>query len=564
MSGKTTLYLLVDKLIKEEFFASGASLSCRTWKHFITLHSELKQRNKEWEKYKLCRLANTDQRLSPANDPFTDLLSYDYEWVRSSNHVADAADTRYRTNILLEEKNIPYQPIILADEPSVRLLMLAAVPAPPPPSPYLLLLPQPLSLQVMNPTRLSHLSLLLMFGSSQLVPKTEDLAFRSSPFAAILAHSTLFVRITLSPARAAPSLSLVGKSKPDAVILAKSLSVGSLHSLNVRTMRSWLYLILILMATNRAAWQDKPGVRLQIRSTPYSSTLSPTQILVKSRAWAINPADPFIQDTAGVSFIIYPVILGEDTAGTVVSVGSAAAARFKHDDRVLAVATGSTLNVSEMGGFQEYVVAEAGLACHIPASMSFAEASVYPLALVTAVHALFSKDFLALPNPKVEPVRTGLSLLVGGGSSAVGSNAIQLATAAGFNVISSASPHSFSYVKSLGASQVFDYSSETVIPDVVAELDRSTCAGIFQAAESVEACLHIADKATTDLFVATALPVPEDKVPEGVRAKMVFGTTLTNNETGPAIFEDFLPKALAQGKYKVAPEPRTGTYFNSM
>ncbi|KAL8700768.1 MAG: hypothetical protein Q9201_005268 [Fulgogasparrea decipioides] len=310
------------------------------------------------------------------------------------------------------------------------------------------------------------------------------------------------------------------------------------------------------MATNRAAWQDEPGVRLQIRPTPYLSILSPTQILVKSRAWAINPADHFIQDTAEVSFITYPVILGEDIAGTVVSVGSAAAARFKTDDRVLAVALGSTLNISEMGGFQEYVIAEAGLACHIPASMSFAEASVYPLALATAAHALFSKDFLALPNPKVEPVKTWKSLLVWGGSSAVGSNAIQLATAAGFKVVSSASPHNFNYVESLGASKVFDYSSETVIQDVVAELDCSTYAGIFQAAGSVEACLQIADKAKTDLFVATALPVPEDKVPDGVRAKIVFGTTLTDNETGPAIFEDFLPKALAQGKYKVTPEPQ--------
>lgn len=102
---------------------------------------------------------------------------------------------------------------------------------------------------------------------------------------------------------------------------------------------------------------------------------------------------------------------------------------------------------------------------------------------------------------------------------------------------------------------MFDYSSETVAADVVAELDLATCAGISQAARSVEACLQIADKAKADLFVATATPVPDDKVPSGVRAKMVFGSTLTDNEIGLAIFEDFLPRALAQRKYKVTPKP---------
>lgn len=43
-------------------------------------------------------------------------------------------------------------------------------------------------------------------------------------------------------------------------------------------------------------------------------------------------------------------------------------------------------------------------------------------------------------------------------------------------------------------------------------------------------------------------------MPQGVRAKMVFGTDLAN-EIAPAVFENFLPKALMQGRYKVAPEP---------
>jgi hypothetical protein len=35
----------------------------------------------------------------------------------------------------------------------------------------------------------------------------------------------------------------------------------------------------------------------------------------------------------------------------------------------------------------------------------------------------------------------------------------------------------------------------------------------------------------------------------------VFGLTVKDDETGKAIYEDFLPKALEAGSYKPAPEP---------
>ena len=42
-----------------------------------------------------------------------------------------------------------------------------------------------------------------------------------------------------------------------------------------------------------------------------------------------------------------------------------------------------------------------------------------------------------------------------------------------------------------------------------------------------------------------------------MRVKTVFGSTLTGNETGPAVLGSFVPKVLGQGKYKVAPAPWT-------
>ena len=54
-----------------------------------------------------------------------------------------------------------------------------------------------------------------------------------------------------------------------------------------------------------------------------------------------------------------------------------------------------------------------------------------------------------------------------GGSTSVGANAIQLAVAAGYEVISTASPKNHAYVRGLGASEVFDYHSATVVADMI-------------------------------------------------------------------------------------------------
>ena len=55
-------------------------------------------------------------------------------------------------------------------------------------------------------------------------------------------------------------------------------------------------------------------------------------------------------------------------------------------------------------------------------------------------------------------------------------------------------------------------------------------------------------------FVATAQPPPKDVLP-GVEAKFILGGSLKDNEVGKVIYEDFLPKALAEGQFVAAPEP---------
>ncbi|KAJ5399866.1 hypothetical protein N7465_010355 [Penicillium sp. CMV-2018d] len=64
---------------------------------------------------------------------------------------------------------------------------------------------------------------------------------------------------------------------------------------------------------NRSLWQDEAGVPGVIRERPIPSQIADEQIVVKD---------------VPLAFIEYPLILGEDIAGTVESVGSAAATKF--------------------------------------------------------------------------------------------------------------------------------------------------------------------------------------------------------------------------------------------
>ena len=301
------------------------------------------------------------------------------------------------------------------------------------------------------------------------------------------------------------------------------------------------------MSTNRVVWQDKAGVPGIIREEPIPK-LEDQQLLVKVHAWALNPADAMLQDVA-LPIVKYPVILGQDVAGVVEDVGSAAASKFKKGDRVF--------GFSYNNGFKEYVTLQYTFAAKIPGSMSFSEASVFPLCIVTSSFALFGKDFLALPFPKLNPTSTGKSILIWGGSSAVGSNAIQLAKAAGFEVITTCSSHNFDYVKSLGADKAFDHHSPSVTDDVAVELDKGTCAGVYMAAGKVAEACQVSLKSKQKLFVASSNPVMPGDAPEGVEAKMTIGTVGADmfNEILPVTFGGFLVDALAEGMYKVAPTP---------
>lgn len=205
------------------------------------------------------------------------------------------------------------------------------------------------------------------------------------------------------------------------------------------------------MASNQAAWlTDKAAYPVEVKSAPYTPP-GENKIVVRNSAIAINPIDWVLQSVMGnliFAWLKYPAILGWDLAGEVVEVGKDVT-RFQVGDRVLGLAVSSDKRSdgSSEGAFQEYTIVRDNLASPIPDSLYYEKACVLPLGLSTAACGLFQNDFLALQYPTVSTTRisnsTGETLLVWGGSSSVGSNAIQLATAAGYEVMTTASPKNF-------------------------------------------------------------------------------------------------------------------------
>ena len=148
---------------------------------------------------------------------------------------------------------------------------------------------------------------------------------------------------------------------------------------------------------------------------------------------AINPIDWKLQERLFFP-LNYPTILGLDLAGEVVEVGSSVSL-FSKGDRVLGhalIKSSSRESRKECeSAFQLYTIVQGCLASKSPAACR-SNKLVLPLCLSTAACGMFQKHFLALQYPLLNPKPTGKTLLVWGGATSVGSNAIQLGVAAGY------------------------------------------------------------------------------------------------------------------------------------
>ena len=143
------------------------------------------------------------------------------------------------------------------------------------------------------------------------------------------------------------------------------------------------------------------------------------QVLIKVFAAGINRPDILQRQGFYPPPVDASPILGLEVAGEIAEVGENVS-EWKIGDRVCALVNG--------GGYAEYAIAPAAQCLPIPDNFSFIQAAVLPETFFTVWHNLFQRA-------KLKP---GESLLVHGGTSGIGTTAIQLAVAFGVKVFATA------------------------------------------------------------------------------------------------------------------------------
>jgi putative PIG3 family NAD(P)H quinone oxidoreductase len=171
----------------------------------------------------------------------------------------------------------------------------------------------------------------------------------------------------------------------------------------------------------------------------------PGEILIRVHAAGVNRPD--VQQRKGA----YPPppgasdLPGLEVAGEVAALGEGAA-RWRIGDQVCALTPG--------GGYAEYVRVHASHALPLPAGFTYTEAAALPENYFTVWHNVFERGGL----------REGESLLVHGGSSGIGTTAIQLASALGATVIATAgSKEKCDACLRLGADRAVNYREEDFV-----------------------------------------------------------------------------------------------------
>ena len=191
---------------------------------------------------------------------------------------------------------------------------------------------------------------------------------------------------------------------------------------------------------------SKPGgPEVLIPETRPVPVPGPGEILIKVEAAGVNRPD--VAQRSGS----YPPppgasdLPGLEVAGEVVALG-AGATRHKIGDKVMSLVAG--------GGYAHYCLAQDAQAMTVPPALSMLDAGALPETLMTVWHNVFERGGL----------KSDETLLIHGGSSGIGTMAIQLAKAFGAKVIVTVgSQDKADACLKLGADHAINYKNEDFV-----------------------------------------------------------------------------------------------------
>ena len=174
------------------------------------------------------------------------------------------------------------------------------------------------------------------------------------------------------------------------------------------------------------------------------------EVLIKVEAAALNRADLSLRRGAyRISPDQLPVIPGREFAGTVEKLGGGVK-QFQLGQRVV--------GYPSLGGYAEYAAAKESEVRPIPDAVTFAQAAAVPTVFLTAWFGLLTDGAL----------KSGEWLLVHGGSSGVGTAAIQIAKHLGAEtIVTTGSEEKARRLRKLGADVTIDVSANDFLPEVM-------------------------------------------------------------------------------------------------
>ena len=296
------------------------------------------------------------------------------------------------------------------------------------------------------------------------------------------------------------------------------------------------------------------------KETPKSN-----EVLIRLEATALNPID-WKMLHYGLNVEKWPATLGNDGSGTIEVVGDAVQG-LKPGDEVLAFCAGSN---ERSAAFQEYAAINATYVAKRPKFWTFEDAATLPTGYLTAACSIYQG--LSIPLPFLHGgLKDGFrpaSILVLGGSSAVGAAALQLLRLAlpDTVILTTSSEKHHKQAVSLGATKAFDYKSSNLEDQLrAASPDGKGVEAIIDATGGVAVQpslldLLIGPKEFAEVFTGAKI----DKMPEGIKHHQIFGSTVFGTPGGQNIMSA-LASLLEEGSYALPISTKiVGTGFEAI
>lgn len=280
---------------------------------------------------------------------------------------------------------------------------------------------------------------------------------------------------------------------------------------------------------------NEDGEPLKLGDVP-KPVCGPGDVLVKNEAAGLNRADLVQRRGLYPPPPGAPEIMGLECSGTITEIG-----KDVRDWQVGARVAGLLVG----GGYAEYVAVDAGSLFPIPDTMSFTQAAALPEVMMTVWANIFDRCAF----------KKGETLLVHGGTSGIGTMAIQMAKHAGAGqiIITAGTDDKCAYAKALGADIAINYKTQD-FEQIVRDAGRADVILDMVGGEYVQKNISAANIGGRIVNIAymSGAKVELNLMPIMRKRLVLTGTTLRARPVGEktiirdAVLKDFWPAVLEQ------------------